>query len=47
MDFILDLDDEFNLQRPVYFIVTPTGSTIVNQKLVDRMFAPGAVAIQK
>ena len=41
MDFILNLDEEFNFQRP------RTGSTIINQKLVDSMFAPGAVAIQK
>ena len=29
------------------YILTRTGSTIINQKLVDSMFAPGAVAIQK
>ena len=40
MDFILDLDEEFNFQRP-------TGCTIINQKFVDSMFVPGAVAIQK
>ena len=44
MDFNLDLDEEFNFQRPVY-VLTWTGSTIINQKLVDSMFAPGAVAI--
>ena len=29
------------------YVLTRTGSTIINQKLVDSMFAPGAVAIQK
>ena len=46
MDFILDLDEEFNFQRHPY-VLTRTGSTIINQKFVDSMFAPGAVAIQK
>ena len=41
MDFILDLDEEFNFQRP------GTGCTVINQKFVDSMFVPGAVAIQK
>ena len=31
----------------IEFVLTRTGSTIINQKLVDSMFAPGAVAIQK
>ena len=29
------------------FVLTRTGRTIINQKLVDSMFVPGAVAIQK
>ena len=41
MDFILDLDKEFNFQRPVCL------DSIINQKFVDSMFVPGAVAIQK
>ena len=45
MDFILDLDEEFNFQRPVCF--DSNGCTIINQKFVDSMFVPGAVAIQK
>ena len=28
------------------YVLTPTGSTIINQKFVDSMFAPGALAIQ-
>ena len=45
MDFILDLDEEFNFQRPV--CLDSKGCTIINQKFVDSMFVPGAVAIQK
>ena len=29
------------------YVLTRTGCTIINQKLVDSMFVPGAVAIQK
>ena len=35
MDFILDL-----------YVFTLTGSTIINQKPDDNMFAPGAVSIE-
>ena len=55
MDFILDLDEEFNFQRPVcldsnrmhYYHRPLRVCAIINQKFVDSMFVPGAVAIQK
>ena len=49
MDFILDLDEEFDFQRPVCLDsnrMHPGGCTNINQKVVDNMFVPGA-AIQK
>ena len=45
MDFILDLEEEFNFKD--LYVLTRTGCTIINQKFVDSMFVPGAVAIQK
>ena len=36
-----------NLVFKDLYVLTRTGSTIINQTLVDSMFAPGAVAIQK
>ena len=44
MDFILDLDEEFNFQRPVCL---DSNRMHYYQKFVDSMFVPGAVAIQK
>ena len=47
MDFILEIDEEFNCQNLYVLPLTMlTGSTIINQKLVDSMSAPGAVAIE-
>ena len=45
MDFILDLDEELIFKD--LYVLTRTGCTIINQKFVDSMFVPGAVAIQK
>ena len=45
IDFILDLDKEFNFKD--LYVLTRTGCSIINQKFVDSMFVPGAVAIQK
>ena len=45
MNFTLDLDKEFNFQH--LYVLTPTENTVINQKLVDSMFAPGAVANEK
>ena len=44
MDFILDHDKELIFKD--LYVLTPSGSTIINQKFVDSMFALGAVAIQ-
>ena len=41
------MDFTWNLIFKDLYVLTRTGSTIINQKLVDSMFAPGAVAIQK
>ena len=45
MDFILDLDKDLIFKD--LYVLTRTGYTIINQKFVDSMFVPGAVAIQK
>ena len=46
MDYILNLDKELDFQRPVC-LHTLTASTIIHQKLVDSLSAPGVVAIEK
>ena len=45
MDIILDLDEEL-IFKDLYVLIR-AGCTIINQKFVDSMFVPGAVAIQK
>ena len=45
MDFILNLDEEFDFQRPV--CLDSNRNTFINQKIVGSMFAPGAVATEK
>ena len=45
MDFILDLDEEFNFQRPI--CLDSNRKHYYQSKLVDSMFAPGAETIQK
>ena len=45
MNFILDRDKEFDCKD--LYVLTPIGSTIINQKFVDNMFSPIAAAIQK
>ena len=45
MDFILDLDEEFNFQRPV--CLDSNRMHYYQSNFVDSMFVPGAVAIQK